>query len=152
MNSLGVNKHYYTNLYRGRQKVLTESVFATAAERKSRLIVTLTEVVFLPASVSEKNKKKARQAHHEPAASSGGGLDIGSGITIGIDGGSGSVSGLGSGSYSGSGSRVGLWLGVLVRVKLKVEHRVSTGAVRTAQFDTILNEPSVIIIQMRVNT
>ena len=26
------------------------------------------------------------------------------------------------------------------------------GAVRTAQFDTILNEPSVIITQMRVNT
>ena len=71
----------------------------------------------------KKNKKKARQAHHEPAASSGGSLDIGSGIVSasavargpcpGQDLGrtlapaQGSGSGSGSWSESSSGSNTG---------------------------------------------
>jgi hypothetical protein len=44
--------HYYRNLNRGGQNALTEAVFAMASVKRSRLIVALTEVVALPASVN----------------------------------------------------------------------------------------------------
>ena len=43
---------YYTNLNSGGQKGLTEVVFATAMVERSRLIVALTEVVSMTASVN----------------------------------------------------------------------------------------------------
>jgi hypothetical protein len=51
--------HYYNHLYRNGLKALTEVVFATALLERSWLIVALTEVVALPASVNRiKNKKR----------------------------------------------------------------------------------------------
>ena len=51
-NLLGGASHYYRNLNRGGQKALTEAVFATASERRPRLIVVLTEMVAKTVSVN----------------------------------------------------------------------------------------------------
>jgi hypothetical protein len=68
--SNNVTLHCCRNLFRDRQKVLTEAVAKTVSEPTSRLIMALTETVFMPASVNrikKLKKEKARRAHHRPA-------------------------------------------------------------------------------------
>lgn len=58
--------HYYRNLYGGVQKALTEVIFATISDQRSRLIMALAEVVSLPTTVNGTKKGKPVDKPVEP--------------------------------------------------------------------------------------